>query len=188
MPTFSLSSPETLSPRSSHDLSDDDRPLWQRDKPYRNTFSRLFSTKSTLYQSRRSIAVIFVFAIALFVWFAPPPSTWGRDPVSLNLPHSPIRTSREQKAGQPDPVRWLRENGNDKHAVTGPNFSKLMQSSKPRAALISLVRNQELDGIIQSMTQLEYHWNHKYQYPWIFFNDEPFNEEFKVCCCPPFFF
>ena len=55
-----------------------------------------------------------------------------------------------------------------------------MASAKPKAALISLVRNQELDGIIQSMTQLEYHWNHKYQYPWVFFNDEPFNDDFKV--------
>ncbi len=35
---------------------------------------------------------------------------------------------------------------------------------------------------MQSMSQLEYHWNRKYQYPWIFFNDEPFTDEFKVCC------
>ncbi|KAH9208437.1 putative alpha-1,2 mannosyltransferase KTR1 [Leptodontidium sp. 2 PMI_412] len=30
------------------------------------------------------------------------------------------------------------------------------------------------------MQQLEYRWNGKYQYPWIFFNDEPFTEEFKA--------
>jgi hypothetical protein len=53
---------------------------------------------------------------------------------------------------------------------------------RPRAALISLVRNSELPGIMQSMRQLEYHWNRKYRYPWIFFNDEPFSEEFKVGC------
>ena len=33
---------------------------------------------------------------------------------------------------------------------------------------------------MQSMRQLEFHWNRKYQYPWVFFNDEPFSEEFKV--------
>ena len=30
------------------------------------------------------------------------------------------------------------------------------------------------------MQQLEWHWNHKYQYPWVFFNNEPFSEEFQV--------
>lgn len=55
-----------------------------------------------------------------------------------------------------------------------------MGHEKPKAALISLVRNSELDGIVQSMTQLEWRWNRKYNYPWIFFNDEEFSEEFKV--------
>lgn len=46
--------------------------------------------------------------------------------------------------------------------------------------MISLVRNSELKGIAQSMTELEYRFNSLYQYPWIFFNDEPFTEEFKA--------
>ncbi|KAI9796586.1 MAG: hypothetical protein M1825_000603, partial [Sarcosagium campestre] len=33
---------------------------------------------------------------------------------------------------------------------------------------------------MQSMRQLEFHWNREYQYPWIFFNDEPFSDEFKM--------
>lgn len=32
---------------------------------------------------------------------------------------------------------------------------------------------------MQSMTQLEYRWNWYHKYPWIFFNDEPFTQEFK---------
>lgn len=52
--------------------------------------------------------------------------------------------------------------------------------TRPRAALISLVRNSELSGIQQSIRQLEYHFNSKaaHQYPWVFFNDVPFTEEF----------
>ncbi|MCJ1368312.1 hypothetical protein MMC16_007454 [Acarospora aff. strigata] len=86
----------------------------------------------------------------------------------------------------PDPAKWLKQNSNNRYAVpTKSNvLSSLRQlgqvSSKPRAALISLVRNSELDGLIQSMRQLEYHWNRKYQYPWVFFNDEPFTDEFKL--------
>jgi len=31
------------------------------------------------------------------------------------------------------------------------------------------------------MRQLEFQWNRKYNYPWVFFNDEPFSDEFKAC-------
>ena len=205
MPTFSLASAgSTTSRSSSHasssaslnsthssafwrpandysDLSNGGHPD-EKSNPSIWNPSRYVSSKSNLYQSRRSIAVVVILLCALFVWIAPPPSEWGRRSGSFSLPLSPVRPAvptQNAKPG-PDPAKWLAENSNDIHAVTGPGFTKLMQSSKPRAALISLVRNQEIDGIIQSMTQLEYHWNHKYQYPWIFFNDEPFNDEFKV--------
>ncbi len=85
--------------------------------------------------------------------------------------------------GKVDPVAWLRENSNDRHVVSDtslPLLRSYRMSNRPRAALISLVRNSELEGMMQSMRQLEYRWNRKYQYPWIFFNDEPFSEEFKV--------
>ncbi len=41
------------------------------------------------------------------------------------------------------------------------------------------MRNSELEGILSSMEDLERTWNHKFNYPWTFFNDEPFSEEFK---------
>lgn len=90
------------------------------------------------------------------------------------------------KKHTPDPMHWLGQNSNNKHAEnTGlgllrsvPSFGH--HSAKPRAALISLVRNSELPGLMQSMRQLEFQWNRKYNYPWIFFNDEPFSDEFKV--------
>ncbi|KAK9473281.1 glycolipid 2-alpha-mannosyltransferase-domain-containing protein [Dipodascopsis tothii] len=55
----------------------------------------------------------------------------------------------------------------------------LRKRKKPKAALISLVRNSELEGIEQSMRHLEARYNYKYNYPWIFFNDEPFDDTFK---------
>jgi len=66
---------------------------------------------------------------------------------------------------QPDPIRWLKENSNNRYAVSKgalPHFS-ITGDGKPRAALISLVRNSELEGMIQSMRQLEFRWNRKYQ-------------------------
>jgi len=47
------------------------------------------------------------------------------------------------------------------------------------ATLLSLVRNEEVDGIVQAMRDLERTWNSKFNYPWTFFNDKPFTEDFK---------
>ncbi|KAM3077537.1 hypothetical protein ACMFMG_006875 [Clarireedia jacksonii] len=64
----------------------------------------------------------------------------------------------------PDPVAWLRENSNDKYAVSKGRWRGMLQwDTRPKAALISLVRNSELEGIRQSMMQLELRWNRKYQ-------------------------
>ena len=48
-----------------------------------------------------------------------------------------------------------------------------------KAAIIALVRNSELREMAQSMRELEETFNRKFKYPWIFFNDEPFEDKFK---------
>lgn len=53
------------------------------------------------------------------------------------------------------------------------------QSARTNAALITLVRNEELDQLLSTMSDLERTWNSKFNYPYIFFNDVPFTEEFK---------
>lgn len=53
-------------------------------------------------------------------------------------------------------------------------------SQRINATLLSLVRNSELEGMLQAMRDLERTWNHKFNYPWTFFNDEEFTEEFKT--------
>jgi hypothetical protein len=50
---------------------------------------------------------------------------------------------------------------------------------RANATILSLVRNEELEELIGSMRQLEQSWNAKYKYPWIFFNEVPFTDEFK---------
>ena len=58
----------------------------------------------------------------------------------------------------------------------------LIESSKNKrlnAAFVVLARNTEIDGVILSMRSLERRFNQWFNYPWIFLNDEPFNDEFK---------
>ena len=52
-------------------------------------------------------------------------------------------------------------------------------TARINATLLALVRNEELDGMLQAMRDLERTWNHKFNYPWTFFNDVPFSAEFK---------
>lgn len=52
-------------------------------------------------------------------------------------------------------------------------------TNRINATLLALVRNEELNGMIQAMQDLERTWNHKFNYPWTFFNDVPFSDEFK---------
>ena len=46
------------------------------------------------------------------------------------------------------------------------------------ATLLALVRNEELGDMISSMRDLERTWNSKFNYPWTFFNDVPFTDDF----------
>jgi alpha 1,2-mannosyltransferase len=58
--------------------------------------------------------------------------------------------------------------------VTGAN-----QTRKANAAFVVLARNGDLRGIINSMKQMEDRFNKKFNYPWIFLNEEPFSDDFK---------
>jgi hypothetical protein len=77
----------------------------------------------------------------------------------------PTRASLPENGDEgPDPIRWLEENSNNKYAVSnGLHLPSLRWDTRPKAALISLVRNSELEGMMQSMRQLEFRWNRKYQ-------------------------
>jgi mannosyltransferase len=52
-------------------------------------------------------------------------------------------------------------------------------TDRASATLLALVRNEEVDDMVASMIDLERTWNNKFNYPWTFFNDKPFSEEFK---------
>ena len=59
------------------------------------------------------------------------------------------------------------------YAADNPNAPRI------NATLLALVRNEEVDDMVTSMKDLERTWNRKFNYPWTFFNDVPFTDEFK---------
>src|SRR5271163_4812114 len=73
--------------------------------------------------------------------------------------------------GEPDEPLWRADAS---YAPGIPNSARI------NATLLSLVRNEELDELLPTMRELEKTWNHKFNYPWTFFNDVPFTKEFKT--------
>lgn len=60
-------------------------------------------------------------------------------------------------------------------------YKILTDTTLPRVkgAFVVLARNSELYALRSSMRYLEDRFNNKYNYPWIFLNEQPFTEEFK---------
>ena len=53
------------------------------------------------------------------------------------------------------------------------------QSRRANATLMILARGSDLDGVIQSMEQVESKFNRKFKYPWVLLNEVEFSAEFK---------
>lgn len=63
--------------------------------------------------------------------------------------------------------------------TTEPHISTSNNNAPVKACFVVLVRNSELDGLLHSMQQLENTFNSKFNYPYVFLNDDEFTEEFK---------
>lgn len=55
----------------------------------------------------------------------------------------------------------------------------MLVCSKENAVLLVLCRNSDADGICSSLRELEEQFNRKYDYPYVFLNNEEFTQEFK---------
>ena len=55
------------------------------------------------------------------------------------------------------------------------------QFGKANAVLLMLCRNEEVDGVVKSIRELEDRFNHEYHYPWVLLNEVEFTEDFKRC-------
>jgi len=54
------------------------------------------------------------------------------------------------------------------------------EGRKANAAIVMLARNSDLNGIVSSMKQMEDRFNKKFQYPYVFLNEQEFTEAFKT--------
>lgn len=52
---------------------------------------------------------------------------------------------------------------------------------RANATFVMLARNSDLQGALLSVRQLEDRFNRRYNYPYVFLNEEEFSEDFKRC-------
>ena len=50
---------------------------------------------------------------------------------------------------------------------------------RANATFVFLCRNNDINGVVSSIQQMEDRFNRKHGYPWVLLNEEPFTEEFK---------
>lgn len=43
-----------------------------------------------------------------------------------------------------------------------------------------LARNKDCNDVLLSMQRMERRFNHKFQYPYVFLNDSPFDDSFRA--------
>ena len=54
---------------------------------------------------------------------------------------------------------------------------------RANATFVVLARNNDLEGVVEAVRQMEDRFNKKYKYPWVLLNEEPFTNNFKRSAC-----
>ena len=64
--------------------------------------------------------------------------------------------------------------------TTSTTLSSASGERRANATILMLARNSDTDSAIRSVRELEDRFNHKFNYPWVFLNEEPFSDDFKT--------
>lgn len=80
------------------------------------------------------------------------------------------------------PDQWIQQNSFFNPSLIPSQRLQSIQATRPKAALVALVRNSELGDMIHTIAQVEARFNSKelHRYDWVFFNDQDFPEKFKA--------
>jgi alpha 1,2-mannosyltransferase len=70
----------------------------------------------------------------------------------------------------------------------GASTARVPLRTRENATFVMLASNSDIDDAVRSVHELEIRFNHKYKYPWVFLNDQPFSDDFKKCVLTPFLF
>ena len=84
------------------------------------------------------------------------------------------------KAAPPRIYNLRHDHSHSKVVRENATLLMLVRYHPQKLQLLISERNSELDGALRSMRQIEDRFNHQFHYPWVFLNDEPFTQEFRL--------
>lgn len=94
--------------------------------------------------------------------------------------------SRSSQAGRPASFQSSTSKSSAKSSVnaeSGLKYSTIeiepYHGEKAKATFVTLARNNDMNELMESIRSVEDRFNKKFQYDWVFLNDEEFTEEFK---------
>ena len=133
---------------------------------------------------RFTILVILATSLILTICFYHIPT---RDYVSSSLLSpssisSRLRSLNLGNVGSSSSSSSSGEQSNSKVKVSALDFiqhSFQNKGNRPKACFVSLVRNSELEPMLESVEQIQLRFNNKYNYDWIFLNDKDFTDKFR---------
>ncbi|KAI8575755.1 hypothetical protein K450DRAFT_180342 [Umbelopsis ramanniana AG] len=103
---------------------------------------------------------------------------WEANPRQLSLETAAVYPANKKKPSPyiKDYADLSAETHNSSHIVCKGNKCE----ERANAVIVVLCRNSELVPMRRTLREFEDRFNRKYQYPYVFLNDEPFNNEFKT--------
>ncbi|KAJ1907174.1 hypothetical protein IWQ60_011914 [Tieghemiomyces parasiticus] len=90
-------------------------------------------------------------------------------PVAVKVDYSDMKINL-------DPVRQMETSG---FAIPAVEPIEVAPTKRAKACFVILVRNSDIHDLRATMRELEDRFNHKFNYPYVFLNNEPFSDEFK---------
>ncbi|GEQ72321.1 hypothetical protein JCM33374_g6008 [Metschnikowia sp. JCM 33374] len=88
--------------------------------------------------------------------------------------HNPIKDAHEEEEAA---LQQINQGHSGKSSSN--NGDCVIPGKRVKATFVSLARNSELYDLINAIRNVEDRFNRKFNYDWVFLNDEPFTEEFK---------
>ncbi|CUM47772.1 unnamed protein product [Debaryomyces fabryi] len=114
----------------------------------------------------------------------------GDSSIAVDMSRQPIKNNdKEQEQGRIQIEEAETDEATDHEVVhsvvvqgqdtEAKDSSDASPDKRVKATFVTLARNSELYDLIKSVRRVEDRFNRKFNYDWVFLNDEPFTDEFK---------
>jgi hypothetical protein len=140
----------------------------------------------TLRQSAQTTLVLLFVCVLIYLGLPPLDASTNIAALEAHqgyMPPTPELDIGPRPSDAKSPIEWLQENTYSQPTYALPaSRLEILLVDRPKAAFIALARNSEGAGMVHSILQIEARFNSRktHRYDWIFFNNEPFTDEFKA--------